>query len=64
MKKPRANIPCPRQFPDGQICGKMHRNEDHLEKHIMVVHEGNKLFKKFHFSIMFESTWQTRCKNL
>lgn len=42
VKKPRANIPCPRQFPDGQICGKMHRNEDHLEKHIMVVHEGIK----------------------
>ena len=35
VKKPRANIPCPR-------CGKMHRNEDHLEKHIMVVHEGKK----------------------
>ena len=35
VKKPRANIPCPR-------CGKMHRNEDHLEKHIMVVHEGIK----------------------
>jgi len=35
VKKPRANIPCPR-------CGKMHRNEDHLEKHIMVEHEGIK----------------------
>ena len=35
VKKQRANIPCPR-------CGKMHRNEDHLEKHIMVVHEGIK----------------------
>jgi len=42
VKKPRANIPCPRTFPDGQLCGKMHRNEDHLEKHIMVVHEGIK----------------------
>ena len=35
VKRQRANIPCPR-------CGKMHRNQDHLEKHIMVVHEGVK----------------------
>jgi DNA repair exonuclease SbcCD ATPase subunit len=35
VKKDRASIPCPR-------CGKKHRNEDHLEKHIMVVHEGIK----------------------
>ena len=35
LKRQRANIPCPR-------CGKMHRNQDHLEKHIMVVHEGVK----------------------
>ena len=46
VKKPRANIPCPRTFPDGQLCGKMHRNEDHLEKHIMVVHEGKTLINR------------------
>ncbi len=37
IRKERVAIPCPQ-------CGKKHRNQDHLQKHIMVVHDKIKPF--------------------